>query len=77
MLRAKGDVALARRLHRLIGSEQHVLVEQPGEGRTPCFAHVRFDAPSAPRDIVRVRIDAADGRALFGHAVRQSFRAVA
>ena len=76
LLRAKGDAALARRLQGLVGSEQHVLVEKPGEGRTPCFASVRFEGPSLPGDLVRVRIDAADGRTLVGHAVH-SLRRVA
>ena len=41
-LRAKGEVALRQRLANLIGTEQDVLVEKPGLGRTPCFAPVQF-----------------------------------
>jgi len=76
-LRAKGDAALAKRLGGLIGSEQEILVEKSGEGRTPCFARTRFDAPAGPGDFIRVRISAADGRTLIGHAVPQPLRAVA
>ena len=40
-LREKGAEALSRHLDRLIGSEQEILVERGGIGRTPCFTPVR------------------------------------
>jgi len=46
-LRAKGADALAARLKSLIGSEQSVLVEKGGAGRTACFAQVKLHAESA------------------------------
>lgn len=40
-LREKGAEALSRHLDRLVGSEQEILVERGGIGRTPCFTPVR------------------------------------
>jgi threonylcarbamoyladenosine tRNA methylthiotransferase MtaB len=45
-LRAEGAKALAARLATLRGTTQSVLIEKPGEGRTPCFAPVLFECPS-------------------------------
>jgi threonylcarbamoyladenosine tRNA methylthiotransferase MtaB len=59
-LRAKGEAALAKRLASLVGSDQMLLVEKPGLGRTPCFVPVRFTGDAAPGKFRRVRIvDAA------------------
>ena len=58
-LRAKGLEALARRFASLVGTEQVLLVEEPGLGRTPCFAPVRFKGDGGP--FVRVRITAVAG----------------
>jgi threonylcarbamoyladenosine tRNA methylthiotransferase MtaB len=69
-LRAKGHAALATHLQGLTGTEQDILVEKPGEGRTPCFAVARFGGPAMPGDILRVRIAATDGRVLGGEAMR-------
>jgi threonylcarbamoyladenosine tRNA methylthiotransferase MtaB len=55
-LRAKGAAAQAKRLAALVGSEQTLLVEKPGLGRTPCFAPVRFAGGGAPGEFRRVRI---------------------
>jgi threonylcarbamoyladenosine tRNA methylthiotransferase MtaB len=57
ILRAKGQAALATRLASLIGTEQEILIEKPGLGRTRCFATVAFeDERSAAGDLVSVRI---------------------
>ena len=40
VLRAKGQRALSARLASLIGSDQDILIEKPGLGRTQCFATV-------------------------------------
>jgi threonylcarbamoyladenosine tRNA methylthiotransferase MtaB len=53
-LRAKGADALAARLRALVGSEQDILMENGGIGRTPCFAPVRHASRHA-----RVRITGA------------------
>jgi threonylcarbamoyladenosine tRNA methylthiotransferase MtaB len=76
-LRAKGADALATRLQSLVGTTQDVLVEKPGEGRTPCFATVRFDGTAMPGDIVRLHMRGTDGRMLVGEAASLPLRAVA
>ena len=58
-LRAKGDEALAKHLAGLVGSDQTVLIEKPGLGRTPCFAPVRFSGTGLPAAFARVRISGA------------------
>jgi threonylcarbamoyladenosine tRNA methylthiotransferase MtaB len=63
-LRDKGAAALATRLGQLIGSEQELLVEKPGLGRTRCFASVSFAGDARPGSVVRTRITASDGRIL-------------
>jgi threonylcarbamoyladenosine tRNA methylthiotransferase MtaB len=59
-LRAKGAQAFRARLEALVGSQQAVLVEKAGLGRTPCFAPVRFDGDAEGFADVRVT-GAADG----------------
>ncbi|MEC8132393.1 MAG: hypothetical protein VX099_01380, partial [Pseudomonadota bacterium] len=52
-----------------VGTCQSVLIEKPGEGRTPCFARVQFQAMGeAPKsgDIVPIRITGHDGERLLG-----------
>jgi threonylcarbamoyladenosine tRNA methylthiotransferase MtaB len=68
-LRGKGDAALAARLESLIGSEQDILVEKPGLGRTRCFAHVAFEGAEEAQKIIRLRIMASDGRVLRGRVL--------
>lgn len=63
-LRTRGEQALAARLNRLIGSEQELLVEDAGMGRTPCYARVRFAGDAAPGTILRAAITGSDGRML-------------
>jgi threonylcarbamoyladenosine tRNA methylthiotransferase MtaB len=53
-LRAKGAERLERHLNALVGSEQTLLVEKPGLGRTPCFTPVAFAGDAG--DFIRVRI---------------------
>jgi len=53
-LRAKGAEAMATRLASLVGSEQTVLMEKDGMGRTGCFAPVR--AQGEPGTFVTARI---------------------
>jgi len=60
-LRRKGAEALSARFAQLAGSQQSVLVEKPGLGRTACFAPVSFRGDGDR--FVRVRITgAAEGR---------------
>jgi threonylcarbamoyladenosine tRNA methylthiotransferase MtaB len=55
-LRGKGEEALARRLQNLVGSEQILLVEKPGFGRTGCFAPADLPGSAASGGLVRARI---------------------
>jgi threonylcarbamoyladenosine tRNA methylthiotransferase MtaB len=68
-LRAKGDAALAAHLSSRVGSEQSLLVERPGLGRTACFAQALFDSGAQPGEIVRVRITAATPTHLTAEAI--------
>jgi threonylcarbamoyladenosine tRNA methylthiotransferase MtaB len=71
VLRTKGQAALSARLKRLIGSEQEILVEKPGVGRTPCFATVAFeDRGFVAGDLVSVRIANSDERNLHGRVLK-------
>jgi threonylcarbamoyladenosine tRNA methylthiotransferase MtaB len=63
-LRAKGDSALAARLDRLLGTEQELLVEKPGLGRTRCFARATFTGNAPPGSLLRAQIVSSDGRIL-------------
>ncbi|MBV9420843.1 MAG: tRNA (N(6)-L-threonylcarbamoyladenosine(37)-C(2))-methylthiotransferase MtaB [Alphaproteobacteria bacterium] len=53
-LRAKGEASFVARLRSLIGTEQTLLMEKDGMGRTECFAPVA--AHGAPGSFVRTRI---------------------
>ena len=69
-LRAKGHEALTARLKSLMGSEQDILVEKAGLGRTRCFATVAFeDDRVITGDLVSVRIIDHDERNLRGRVL--------
>jgi threonylcarbamoyladenosine tRNA methylthiotransferase MtaB len=59
-LRAKGEQAWSARLDALAGSQQTLLVERGGIGRTPCFAPARTDG--GPGSFVRKRLRRADAQ---------------
>ncbi|HWA30865.1 MAG TPA: tRNA (N(6)-L-threonylcarbamoyladenosine(37)-C(2))-methylthiotransferase MtaB [Rhizomicrobium sp.] len=68
-LRAKGDGALAARLASLVGSEQDLLIEKSGMGRTPCFAQAQLRGPAQPGETIRVRITGATSTHLIAEPV--------
>jgi threonylcarbamoyladenosine tRNA methylthiotransferase MtaB len=68
-LRGKAEAALSARLESLIGSEQDILVEKPGLGRTRCFANVAFKDLEHEEKIIPVRIIASEGRVLRGRVL--------
>jgi len=71
VLRTKGQIALSARLRSLIGSEQEILVEKSGIGRTPCFATVAFeDSRFVAGDVISVRIANSDERNLHGRVLK-------
>ena len=80
-LRAKGKAALATRLASFVGTEQELLVERAGLGRTRCFAYVRFEADAVPGSLLRARVMASDGAMLQARVLepvrQQGVRAVA
>jgi threonylcarbamoyladenosine tRNA methylthiotransferase MtaB len=61
-LRFKGATQLDRHLRSLIGSEQQLLIEKDGFGRTQCFAQA--DIAGAPASIIRARVTAVVGARL-------------
>jgi threonylcarbamoyladenosine tRNA methylthiotransferase MtaB len=64
-LRGKGAHALRTRLASLVGSEQDILVEKTGFGRTPCFAGVHVDETVAPATLMRMSMAGDDGTHLL------------
>ena len=58
-LRAEGDKALTEHLASLVGTEQTLLVEKNGTGRTPCFAVAQFSGSAEPASFVRTRVVSA------------------
>jgi len=63
-LRLHGESALAARLRALVGTEQMLLVEKTGMGRTSCFASAHFEGDAASGAIVRTKIAGADTTSL-------------
>ena len=64
-LREKGEAALATHLQMLVGSEQTLLIEEAGVGRTPSFAPAHFAGEAAPGTFARARITAATSKHLI------------
>lgn len=60
-LREKGVEALSRHLDRLIGSEQEILVERGGIGRTPCFTPVRVGDGQVAGTVMMAKIKMHNG----------------
>jgi threonylcarbamoyladenosine tRNA methylthiotransferase MtaB len=68
-LRAAGEKALAARMNSLIGTEQTLLVEKDGMGRTVCFAQAHFAHDAQPGSFVRVRITNATPTHLIAETI--------
>jgi threonylcarbamoyladenosine tRNA methylthiotransferase MtaB len=58
-LREKGARALEARLAALIGTEQTLLMEKPGMGRTSCFAPAQLAGDAVPGSLIAARITGA------------------
>ena len=65
-LRRLGDRQVQKHLRALEGTEQIVLMEKDGIGRTPSFAEARLDA--ADGTLVRARITGIDGARILAEA---------
>ena len=68
-LRAVGLAAFRARLSSLIGTEQNLLVEKPGFGRTRCFVPVRVAADAQPGQYLSTRIVGVEGDVLVAEAL--------
>ena len=66
-LRAKGQAQLAHRLGALVGSDQELLIEKDGVGRTRCFALAKISGE--PGQVLRARITGSDASALQAEAL--------
>ncbi|MGN6516413.1 MAG: tRNA (N(6)-L-threonylcarbamoyladenosine(37)-C(2))-methylthiotransferase MtaB [Rhizomicrobium sp.] len=69
-LRARGDAALAARMAALVGSEQEILVEKPGMGRTRCFAQARVESTATAGHVVRARVTGSTPTHLIAEPVQ-------
>ncbi len=69
-LRARGDAALAARMGALVGTEQMLLVEKNGMGRTSCFAPAHFVGNAAPGAFARARITGANPSSLMAELLQ-------
>jgi threonylcarbamoyladenosine tRNA methylthiotransferase MtaB len=67
-LRVAGATALACALAARVGKEAHVLVEQPGFGRSEHYARVAVASDIAPGRVVRAMIGGATADQLIGMA---------
>jgi threonylcarbamoyladenosine tRNA methylthiotransferase MtaB len=62
-LRMKGEAQLVRHLRALVGSEQELLIEKDGLGRTRCFAQAGIGG--VPGTLVRAHVSGVDGNRLL------------
>jgi threonylcarbamoyladenosine tRNA methylthiotransferase MtaB len=69
-LRARGERALSAHLVSRVGSEQMLLVEKPGIGRTACFAHAKFTGSAQPGEIARVRVTGSTSTHLIAESIQ-------
>jgi threonylcarbamoyladenosine tRNA methylthiotransferase MtaB len=60
-LREKGEAALQGHLKRLVGTEQELLIERGGIGRTPCFTPVKVGNGFEAGKLLSLRIREHDG----------------
>jgi len=65
-LRLKGEAQLGRHLHALVGSEQELLIEKDGLGRTRCFAQAGIGG--VPGSLVRAHVSGFDGNRLLAES---------
>jgi threonylcarbamoyladenosine tRNA methylthiotransferase MtaB len=63
-LRAHGETVLAARMRALDGTEQMLLVEKSGMGRTSCFAPAYFEGSAVPGTILHAKITGANATSL-------------
>ena len=69
-LRAHGETALAARMAALVGTEQMLLVEKNGMGRTSCFAPAHFVGNATPGAFTCARITGATPNSLMAELLQ-------
>ena len=68
-LRGKGDAAARQHKLSLVSSEQTLLVERRGMGRSECFTSISFDGETLPGFLVRCRVTGLVGNELKAELV--------
>ena len=68
-LRAKGDAAARQRQLSLVSSDQTLLVERRGNGRSECFTPISFDGDAPPASIIRCHVTGLAGNELKAELV--------
>jgi threonylcarbamoyladenosine tRNA methylthiotransferase MtaB len=72
-LRERGEAVLAAYLAQQHGRELEIVMERPGLGRTPAFAHLQLATAAAAGAVLRARVTASDGKRLHGEAVAHTY----
>src|SRR5262245_59220437 len=72
-LRERGEAALAGYLAQQHGRECEIVMERPGLGRTPPFAHLQLATAAPAGAVLRARVTASDGKRLHGEAVAHTY----
>src|SRR5262245_25490405 len=72
-LRQRGEAALAAYLAQQHGRECEIVMERPGLGRTPPFAHLQLATAAPVGAVLRARVTASDGKRLHGEAVAHTY----
>jgi threonylcarbamoyladenosine tRNA methylthiotransferase MtaB len=72
-LRQRGEAALAVYLAQQPGRECEIVMERPGLGRTPGFAHLKLTTAAPAGAVLRARVTASDGKRLHGEALAHTY----
>jgi threonylcarbamoyladenosine tRNA methylthiotransferase MtaB len=72
-LRERGEAALAGYLAQQHGRECEIVMERPGLGRTPGFAHLELATAARAGAVLRARVTASDGKRLHGEALAHRY----
>jgi threonylcarbamoyladenosine tRNA methylthiotransferase MtaB len=72
-LRQRGGAALAAYLAQQQGRECEIVMERPGLGRTPGFAHLKLATAAQAGAVLQARVTASDGKRLHGEAIAHTY----
>jgi threonylcarbamoyladenosine tRNA methylthiotransferase MtaB len=73
LLRQRGQTALADYLAQQPGRNCEIVMERPGLGRTPGFAHLTLVTAAPAGAVLQARVTASDGKRLHGEAVAHTY----